>query len=84
MILTPNSIAQFYISCGQLNVTGGGSGKPGPLVSIPGVYTGTVSEVVVSWGFIVNLVLNVIRSPESSLTSTIVCLTFFGASIAIC
>ncbi|KAF8155734.1 glycoside hydrolase family 61 protein [Crassisporium funariophilum] len=32
--------AQFYISCGQINVTGGGSGNPGPLVSIPGVYTG--------------------------------------------
>ncbi|KAG6827156.1 hypothetical protein H0H93_015822, partial [Arthromyces matolae] len=26
--------------CGQINVTGGGSGTPGPLVSIPGVYTG--------------------------------------------
>ncbi|KAJ7598794.1 glycoside hydrolase family 61 protein [Mycena floridula] len=32
--------AQFYISCGQVQVTGGGSGTPGPLVSIPGVYTG--------------------------------------------
>ncbi|THU86952.1 glycoside hydrolase family 61 protein A [Dendrothele bispora CBS 962.96] len=32
--------AQFYISCGQVQVTGGGSGSPGPLVSIPGVYTG--------------------------------------------
>ncbi|KAG7448519.1 glycoside hydrolase family 61 protein [Guyanagaster necrorhizus] len=32
--------AQFYISCGQIEVTGGGSGTPGPLVSIPGVYTG--------------------------------------------
>jgi len=32
--------AQFYISCGQINVTGGGSGSPGPLVAIPGVYTG--------------------------------------------
>ncbi|KLO06834.1 glycoside hydrolase family 61 protein [Schizopora paradoxa] len=32
--------AQFYISCGQVSVTGGGSGTPGPLVSIPGVYTG--------------------------------------------
>ncbi|KAK0203702.1 glycoside hydrolase family 61 protein [Desarmillaria ectypa] len=33
--------AQFYISCGQIEVTGGGSGTPGPLVAIPGVYTGT-------------------------------------------
>lgn len=35
--------AQTYISCSQINVTGGGSGTPGPLVSIPGVYTGRVS-----------------------------------------
>lgn len=39
--------AQFYIGCGQVNVTGGGSGTPGPLVSIPGVYTGNVS--VMHW-----------------------------------
>jgi len=32
--------AQFYIACGQLTVTGGGTGTPSPLVSIPGVYTG--------------------------------------------
>ena len=32
--------AQFYISCAQVNVANGGSGTPGPLVSIPGVYTG--------------------------------------------
>ncbi|KIJ64665.1 lytic polysaccharide monooxygenase [Hydnomerulius pinastri MD-312] len=32
--------AQFYISCAQVNVQGGGSGTPGPLVAIPGVYTG--------------------------------------------
>ncbi|KAK3388014.1 glycoside hydrolase family 61 protein-like protein, partial [Podospora didyma] len=30
--------AQFYISCGQVNVTGGGSGTPGPLVAFPGAY----------------------------------------------
>lgn len=35
--------AQFYISCAQLNVVNGGSGTPGPLVSIPGVYTGVCS-----------------------------------------
>lgn len=35
--------AQFYISCGQIEVTNGGSGNPGPLVAIPGVYTGNVS-----------------------------------------
>jgi hypothetical protein len=32
--------AQFYIGCAQINVVNGGSGTPGPLVSIPGVYTG--------------------------------------------
>ncbi|KAG9004899.1 hypothetical protein FRB93_010078 [Tulasnella sp. JGI-2019a] len=32
--------AQFYIACAQINVVNGGSGTPGPLVSIPGVYTG--------------------------------------------
>ncbi|KUJ19474.1 uncharacterized protein LY89DRAFT_667422 [Mollisia scopiformis] len=30
--------AQFYISCAQVKVTGGGSGTPSPLVSFPGVY----------------------------------------------
>jgi len=33
--------AQFYLSCGQLTVTGGGSGTPGPLVAFPGAYTPT-------------------------------------------
>jgi hypothetical protein len=33
--------AQFYISCGQINVTGGGSGKPTDLVSFPGAYKST-------------------------------------------
>ncbi|KAG8848278.1 hypothetical protein FRB96_001251 [Tulasnella sp. 330] len=32
--------AQFYIACAQINVVGGGTGTPGPLVAIPGVYTG--------------------------------------------
>ncbi|KDQ52693.1 glycoside hydrolase family 61 protein [Jaapia argillacea MUCL 33604] len=32
--------AQFYLACGQINVTGGGSGTPGPLVAFPGAYTG--------------------------------------------
>ena len=35
--------AQWYISCAQIEVTGGGNGNPSPLVSIPGVYTGSVS-----------------------------------------
>ncbi|CAO2657650.1 Nn.00g037760.m01.CDS01 [Neocucurbitaria sp. VM-36] len=33
--------AQFYISCAQIKVTGGGSGTPGPLVSFPGAYKST-------------------------------------------
>lgn len=33
--------AQFYISCGQISVTGGGSGTPKPLVSFPGAYKAT-------------------------------------------
>ncbi|KAE9375896.1 lytic polysaccharide monooxygenase [Stipitochalara longipes BDJ] len=33
--------AQFYISCGQLTVTGGGAGTPSPLVAFPGAYKAT-------------------------------------------
>ncbi|KAG5730350.1 putative endo-beta-1,4-glucanase D [Termitomyces sp. T112] len=40
--------AQFYISCGQINVTGGGSGTPGPLVAIPGVYTGHEAGILIN------------------------------------
>jgi len=40
--------AQFYLSCGQINVTGGGSGTPGPLVSIPGVYTGYEPGILIN------------------------------------
>lgn len=29
---------QFYIACAQVTVTGGGSSRPGPLVSFPGAY----------------------------------------------
>lgn len=32
--------AQMYISCGQIEVTGGGNGTPGPLVAFPGAYKG--------------------------------------------
>ncbi|CAK5272362.1 unnamed protein product [Mycena citricolor] len=37
--------AQFYISCAQVEVTGGGSGTPGPLVAFPGAYTGNVRNL---------------------------------------
>lgn len=30
--------AQIYISCGQVEVSGGGNGTPGPLVAFPGAY----------------------------------------------
>ncbi|KAF2279838.1 uncharacterized protein EI97DRAFT_482650 [Westerdykella ornata] len=30
--------AQIYLSCAQINVTGGGNGTPGPLVAFPGAY----------------------------------------------
>ncbi|KFZ10488.1 hypothetical protein V502_08085 [Pseudogymnoascus sp. VKM F-4520 (FW-2644)] len=37
----PGGIPQFYISCAQIAVTGGGSGTPGPLVAIPGAFAET-------------------------------------------
>ncbi|TFK23800.1 glycoside hydrolase family 61 protein, partial [Coprinopsis marcescibilis] len=40
--------AQFYLSCAQINVVGGGNGKPGPLVSIPGVYNGREPGILVN------------------------------------
>ena len=30
---------QLYVGCGQITVTGGGSGSPGPLVAFPGAYS---------------------------------------------
>jgi len=32
---------QHYVACGQVKITGGKSGKPGPLVSFPGAYRKT-------------------------------------------
>ncbi|KAI5887184.1 glycoside hydrolase family 61 protein [Schizophyllum commune H4-8] len=40
--------AQFYLSCAQVKVTGGGNGSPGPLVSIPGVYTGNEPGILIN------------------------------------
>ncbi|KAF2177465.1 lytic polysaccharide monooxygenase [Zopfia rhizophila CBS 207.26] len=37
MAMQPNK-AQFYLSCSQIKITGGGSGTPGPLVALPGAY----------------------------------------------
>jgi len=40
--------AQFYLSCAQINVSGGGSGKPGPLVAFPGAYTGHEPGILIN------------------------------------
>ncbi|KAK7046444.1 lytic polysaccharide monooxygenase [Favolaschia claudopus] len=40
--------AQFYIACAQVEVTGGGSGSPGPLVSFPGAYTGNEPGILIN------------------------------------
>ncbi|KAJ7050360.1 glycosyl hydrolase family 61-domain-containing protein [Mycena amicta] len=40
--------AQFYISCAQLSVTGGGTGTPGPLVAFPGAYTGMEPGILIN------------------------------------
>ncbi|TFK99523.1 glycoside hydrolase family 61 protein A [Pterulicium gracile] len=40
--------AQFYISCAQINVTGGGSGTPGPLVAFPGAYSGNEPGILLN------------------------------------
>ena len=64
--------AQFYISCGQVEITGGGNGTPGPLVEIPGVYTGYVSILVLHHVMVIYLKPFCLRrSREFSLISTI-------------
>jgi hypothetical protein len=40
--------AQFYLSCGQITVTGGGSGTPGPLVAFPGAYSATDPGILIA------------------------------------
>lgn len=40
--------AQFYLSCAQVKVTGGGSGSPGPLVAFPGAYTGNEPGILIN------------------------------------
>jgi len=44
----PAGIPQFYTECAQITVTNGGTGTPGPLVSIPGFITGTEPGYVVN------------------------------------
>lgn len=50
--------AQFYLSCTQIRVTGGGSGTPGPLVALPGAYKSNDP------GILVNL-NNYVTAPDS-------------------
>lgn len=40
-IHNPGGTPQFYVSCAQLNVTGGAGGNPGPTVKIPGAFKAT-------------------------------------------
>ncbi|PVH75013.1 carbohydrate-binding module family 1 protein [Cadophora sp. DSE1049] len=44
----PGGVPQFYISCAQVSVSNGGSGTPGPLVSIPGYVKGTETGYTVN------------------------------------
>jgi len=40
--------AQFYLSCGQITVTNGGSGTPGPLAAFPGAYSATDPGILIN------------------------------------
>ncbi|CAE7143619.1 unnamed protein product [Rhizoctonia solani] len=40
--------AEFYVSCAQVRVIGGGSGVPKPLVALPGYYTGKEPGIMVN------------------------------------
>ncbi|KAI1323419.1 glycoside hydrolase family 61 protein [Xylariaceae sp. FL0255] len=40
--------AQFYLSCGQLTVTGGGSTMPTDLVAFPGAYSATDPGILIN------------------------------------
>jgi hypothetical protein len=46
--------AQFYLSCSQINVTGGGNGRPSPLVAFPGAYKSQDPGIMVNLGSVVN------------------------------
>lgn len=40
--------AQFYISCGQLSVAGGGSTQPADKVAFPGAYNATDPGILIN------------------------------------
>lgn len=49
--------AQFYLSCAQVTVTGGGSGTPSPLVSFPGAYSSSDPGIKINiWSFVSKVV----------------------------
>lgn len=39
--------AQLYNGCGQVSVSGGGNGNPGPKVAFPGAYSGTDPGILI-------------------------------------
>jgi hypothetical protein len=47
MASQPNK-AQFYLACSQIQITGGGNGTPGPLVSLPGAYSSNDPGILVN------------------------------------
>lgn len=42
--------AQFYLSCSQVKITGGGSGSPAPLAALPGAYKSNDPGILVDLG----------------------------------
>ncbi|KAI5799332.1 glycoside hydrolase family 61 protein-like protein [Peziza echinospora] len=44
----PGSTPQFYVSCAQINVTGGGNGNPTPKFTIPGHISATDPGITVN------------------------------------
>ncbi|KAF2743634.1 lytic polysaccharide monooxygenase [Sporormia fimetaria CBS 119925] len=53
MASQPNK-AQFYLSCTQVQIMGGGNGNPGPLVSLPGAYKSSDPGIQVDLNRIMN------------------------------
>ncbi|KEZ40577.1 Uncharacterized protein SAPIO_CDS8490 [Scedosporium apiospermum] len=51
MAMQPNK-AQFYLSCSQIEITGGGSAIPAPLVAFPGAYSSNDPGILVNLGSI--------------------------------
>lgn len=41
--------AQLYVGCGQVSVSGGGNGSPGPKVAFPGAYSPTDPGILIDF-----------------------------------